>query len=422
MMYKSLNMNVSDLGLSTTLEINQKSNEMIAKGIKIYKLGLGQSPFPVPKPVVEELKRHAYVKDYLPVKGLLKLRETVSNYYNLSQGLSFNPDNILIGPGSKELMFIAQLVLYRELLIPSPSWVSYAPQAKIAGRKCTWLETKESEDWLLMPDVLEDYCKKDTLNEKIIILNYPNNPTGKTYNEIQLKEVAGVCRKHGIIVISDEIYGELDHDGNHVSVARFYPEGTIISSGLSKWCGAGGWRLGTFAIPDSLSWLSEKMAAVASETFTSVSAPIQYAAIRAFNFDDEILDYLKRSRKILKELSTYIHDKFNNINITTPLADGAFYYLINFGYYEDKLRAKGIDSNRSLCKRILEDKRVAFLPGDDFGRPLDEFTARIAYVDFDGERALDAERKDKVDEPFLRRYCTDTIIAIEKICEWVSEL
>ncbi|AEA34353.1 pyridoxal phosphate-dependent aminotransferase [Hippea maritima] len=417
-----VNMNVVDLPLSATLEINEKSNLMIAQGKKVYKLGLGQSPFPVPVPVVESLKKYAYIKDYLPVKGLYELREAVRKYYLKSQGIEIETDNILIGPGSKELMFIAQLVMYSELLLPSPSWVSYAPQAKILGRKVSWLNTTKANDWLLKAGTLEEYCKNNPNTSKVMILNYPNNPTGKTYNEGQLKEIAEVARRFGVIIISDEIYGELHHEGKHISIAKFYPEGTIISSGLSKWCGAGGWRLGTFAIPKELSWLADKMASVASETFTSVSAPIQYASIRAFEFDDEIVDYLNRSRRILKGLALYIYDSFNKVGIDTPLADGAFYYLPDFSKLKDKLNRKGIYTSRQLCSTVLDETSVAFLPGDDFGRPSDEFTARIAYVDFDGEVALEAAKKEEVDEKFLRKYCANTIEAIDRVCDWVSGL
>ncbi len=417
-----LNMNVKDLPLSATLEINERSNELLEKGIKVYKLGLGQSPFNVPDPVVEELKRYAHVKDYLPVKGLLKLREAVCEYYFKSQGVRFNPDNILIGPGSKELMFIAQLVMYGELLLASPSWVSYAPQARILGRNVVWLNTKEEDDWLLMPDVVDDYCKNNKYSQKIIILNYPNNPTGKTYPLNLLKDLAEVFRKHGVIVISDEIYGELHHEGNHISIAKFYPEGTIISSGLSKWAGAGGWRLGTFAIPDELRILADKMASVASETFTSVSAPIQYAAVRAFNIDEALQDYLSRSRAILKALAKYIFDKFNKVGISVSLADGAFYYLPNFSKFKEKFNRIGIKTSRELCKKALEDIQVAFLPGDDFGRPSDELTVRIAYVDFDGKLALEAAKNEEINEEFLRRYCSNTMVAIDRICDWVAGL
>jgi aspartate aminotransferase len=125
-------------------------------------------------------------------------------------------------------------------------------------------------------------AKEDPGRPRIVILNYPSNPTGTTYQTGRLKLLGKVARQHRVILLSDEIYGELHYQGRHVSVARFYPEGTIISSGLSKWCGAGGWRLGTFTFPPSLNWLLEAMAAVASETYTSTSTPVQYSAVRAF--------------------------------------------------------------------------------------------------------------------------------------------
>jgi len=420
---ESMNLNVRGMPLSATLNINEKSNEMIKQGKKVYKLGLGQAPFPVPTPVVEALKDNAHRKDYLPVKGLYELREAVAKYYKKSQNLDFCADDILIGPGSKELMFILQVVFYGELLLPAPSWVSYAPQATILGKKTVWIDTYEKNDWLLMPEDLENYCKKNPNVPRVIILNYPNNPTGKTYPEKLLKELAAVARKQGVIVLSDEIYGELNHEGNHISIARFYPEGTIISSGLSKWCGAGGWRLGTFAFPKNLRWLLEGMAAVASETFTAVSAPIQFASIRAFNFDDEINTYLKHSRRILKALGNYIYENFNNVGIKVPRPDGAFYFLPNFSQLKDNLVKRDITTSSELCEKILKEAGVAFLPGSDFGRDEKELTTRIAYVDFDGEQALSAAYKteEDINESFLRKYCANTITAIDKICKWVQQ-
>ncbi len=421
-LFESMNLNVKGMPLSATLNINEKSNEMIKQGKKVYKLGLGQAPFPVPKPVIETLKENAHRKDYLPVKGLHELREAVAKYYKKSQNLDFSADDILIGPGSKELMFILQVVFYGELLLPAPSWVSYAPQAKILGKKTVWIDTYEENDWLLMPEDLENYCKKNPNTPRVIILNYPNNPTGKTYPEKLLKELAYAARKQGILVLSDEIYGELNHKGNHVSIARFYPEGTIISSGLSKWCGAGGWRLGTFAFPKNLKWLLDGMATVASETFTSVSAPIQFASIRAFNFDDEINTYLKHSRRILKALGNYIYKNFNSVGIKVPQPDGAFYFLPNFSQLKDSLAKRDITTSSRLCETILQETGVAFLPGSDFGRDEKELTTRIAYVDFDGEQALAAayEIKDDLNESFLRKYCANTVTAVDKICEWVK--
>ena len=278
----NLNLNVRGTPLSSTLAINELSAKLSKEGKHVYKLGLGQSPFPVQRAVVEELRVNAHQKDYLPVKGLYELREAVAEYHSNRHAIDRNAEDILIGPGSKELMFLLQLVYYGDLVIPTPSWVSYAPQAHIIGRHVKWIPTTLENGWKLMANDLKNLCTDDPSRPRIVILNYPSNPSGKTYTANELKDLSKVAREYKVILLSDEIYGELNYSGKHISISRFYPEGTIISSGLSKWCGAGGWRLGTFAFPPSLNWLLEAMAAVASETFTSTSAPIQYAAIRAF--------------------------------------------------------------------------------------------------------------------------------------------
>ena len=277
-----LNLNARGLKPSATLAANEKSNQLCAAGGSIYKLGLGQSPFPVPDPVVEALRANAFQKDYLQVKGLPGLRAAVAGYRRRRHGTECTGEDVLIGPGSKPLMFLLQLVYYGDLVIPTPSWCSYAPQAHIIGRHVRWLNTRPENGWRLTSEDLEELCKEDKTRPRIVILNYPSNPTGGSYSPTELKAIAQVARANGVILLSDEIYGELHHAGKHDSIARFYPEGTIISSGLSKWCGAGGWRLGTFIFPPGLRWLLDAMANVASETYTSTSAPIQYAAVRAF--------------------------------------------------------------------------------------------------------------------------------------------
>jgi aspartate aminotransferase len=419
-----LNLNVRGLPLSATLAINELSNSLRQQGKKIYKLGLGQSPFPVPQSVVNELKNNAHQKDYLPVRGLPALQEAVADFYRRTQGLEFLPRNILVGPGSKELMFIIQLVYYGDLLIPTPSWVSYAPQAHIVGHHVRWLNTTEENDWLLMPEELEAFCQEDPHKPRLLILNYPNNPTGGTYSAEQLEKLADVARKYKIVMLSDEIYGETNHTGDHVSIAKFYPEGTIISSGLSKWCGAGGWRLGLFAFPESLEWLLSSMASVASETFTSTSAPIQYAAVRAFRLGIDIERYLWNSRKILRQLGGLIHRILTDAGVRVAYPKGGFYLFPNFEEYRDVLKARGIVNSEQLCQRLLNDVGVAILPGSAFGRPVTELTARLSYVDFDGSRALSAvETKApdyEPDEEFIRQYCGSNIEAMEKTVEWLK--
>ncbi|MBT3800741.1 MAG: aminotransferase class I/II-fold pyridoxal phosphate-dependent enzyme, partial [Bacteroidetes bacterium] len=224
-----MNLNVRGLELSATLAINEKSNKLRSEGKNIYKLGLGQSPFPVPESVVEALRQNAHQKDYLPVKGLPKLREAITEFNLITEKVQFEPENIMIGPGSKELIFLLQLVYYGDLIIPTPSWVSYSPQAKIIGRNVHWVQTKKENQWRLTPEKLEEICESDPERPRIVILNYPSNPTGYTYPLERLKQLAQVARKYRVILVSDEIYGMLHHNNKHVSIARFYPEGTIIS-------------------------------------------------------------------------------------------------------------------------------------------------------------------------------------------------
>ncbi|MBW2688638.1 MAG: pyridoxal phosphate-dependent aminotransferase [Deltaproteobacteria bacterium] len=420
---KHLNLNVRGLPVSATLGINELSNRLLAEGRQVYKMGLGQSPFPVPVPVVEALQANAHQKDYLPVRGLPALQEAVAGYYQRTQHLNFNPEHILVGPGSKELMFILQLVYYGDLVIPTPSWVSYAPQAHIIGRHVHWLPTSRDNRWLLTPDELEKLCKQDPSKPRIVILNYPNNPTGCSYTDDELKALAEVARTYQIIILSDEIYGELDFDGAHVSIARHYPEGTIISGGLSKWCGAGGWRLGTFAFPAALDWLLEGMAVVSSETFTATSAPIQYAAVRAFKGGPLIENYLIQSRRILQTLCTTACGRLAEAGAIIAPPKGSFYIFPDFSPLKEKLSARGIHTSGEMCERILEETGVAILPGSAFGRPDHELTTRLALVDFDGSKALIGAERYPLSEPlpaeFMDSCCFKVSEAIGKLCDWM---
>jgi aspartate aminotransferase len=257
-----------------------------------------------------------------------------------------------------------------------------------------------------------------------VILNYPSNPTGSTYSVSLLKEIAKVAREYRVVLLSDEIYGELHHKGQHVSVARFYPEGTIVSGGLSKWCGAGGWRLGVFSIPPSLSWLQDAMAAAASETYTSTSAPIQYAAVRAFEGGLEIERYLWHSRRVLGALGRWCASRLVGAGISVARPQGAFYLFADFTGHREPLRERGITTSVELCTKLLDETGVAILPGSDFGRPADELTARIAYVDFDGARALAAAERRPHDGPlgdrFLHDYTSAVVEAIQRMTDWVG--
>lgn len=419
-----LNPNVRDLKPSSTVATNDLCNKLRQEGREIFKMGLGQSPFPVPEPVAEVLRENAHQKDYLPVRGLRELQEAVSEHHRRNFGIEADPDDVLIGPGSKELMFLLQLTYFGDLVIPAPSWVSYAPQARIIGRHINFVATHFENDWHLTAENLEELCAKAQNQPRLLILNYPLNPTGTSMSKQRLEELAEVADKNRVVLLSDEIYGKIHHDGEHHSIVPYYPEGTIFSGGLSKWCGAGGWRLGVFVFPSRLRWLLNAMSAVATETFTSTSAPIQYAAVRAFEEGPEIDDYLVRSRRILKALGNTAARKLEEAGARIRYPHGGFYLFPDFSDFKDKLNARGIKTSAEMSRKVLEDTGVAFLPGSDFGRPSEEMTARLAYVDFNGKEALagldDLPEDQPLDEEFLKKYCGNVLVAVDRLSHWMN--
>ena len=420
-----LNMRVWGLKPSPTIAINEISHQLQERGRQVYSFGLGQSPFPVPRLVGEALQRHAFEKDYLPVRGLPTLRETVADHHRQTFGIKCSSDDVLIGPGSKELMFLLQLVYYGEIVIPTPAWVSYAPQARIIGRQITLLETEASHGWRVTPDQLAALCKVDPRRPRLLVLNYPSNPTGSTYSADELQELAAVAKRYRVVLLSDEIYGKLHHDGSHSSIVPFYPEGTVFSGGLSKWCGAGGWRLGLFVVPACMRWLLDAMAAVASETFTSTCAPVQYAAIEAFAGGTEIDEYVGGCRRILKALGQRLAGLLDEAGAHVLEPEGGFYLFPDFCTFAEPLRRGGIETSQQFCDRLLNETGVALLPGSHFGRPADELTARLAYVDFDGARALEAaanlEGDTALEDDFLDEHCGPTMRGVRALCDWLQE-
>eukprot|EP01080_Neovahlkampfia_damariscottae_P012609 gene12609-6514_t len=407
----SFNPRIMNLKSSPTLEINEQSLKLQQKGKKVFKFGFGQSPFPVPNVMVEELKNKANEKDYLPVQGLFTLRERISQFYQNR----FNPDNIIIGPGSKELMFLLQLVLDCDLYLPQASWVSYSPQSEILGKKTIWIDSEVKDDYKLTPEKFEKEIKNGS-KKSLVILNYPCNPTGATYSVEELKELTKVFRKYETIVLSDEIYGELHHEGMHNSISEFYPEGTIVSSGISKWLGSGGWRLGFLMIPDGLSEIMERLIPVASETFSCVSAPIQYAAIKGFENDTEIKEYKQNCCKILNQLGKYVHQKLSTVNVETPEPNGGFYLFPDF----TKVLRDRFKTSEDMCMDSLEKIGFAMLPGSSFGFEKEILSSRISYVDFDGKLVLEKAKIEEVNDKFIEKYCPNVIEGTEKLINWVK--
>jgi len=411
-MNKIIKNQINQLKPSATLAINEESNRLIKSGKKVYKFGFGQSPFPVPESIISALKNNANKNTYLPMQGLEELRSAIANHLNKNNNNDFKPNDIVIGPGTKELMFLTQIAFEGEVLLPAPSWVSYQPQAFIAKNKVHWIQTSGTSNWFPTAEQLENKIKSIKNKNLILFINSPNNPSGTVCKNLQ--EIAEVSKKYKLIILSDEIYSQLTFSDRYRSISNFYPERTIVSTGLSKWCGAGGWRLGFFAIPNQLSELKNSLKILCSESFTSVSAPIQYAAVEAYRGDHSA--YLNSIKKILLLAGTYVYENLisNTINVTKP--DGGFYLMPEF------TNAK-FSSSSKMCKDILNKTGVALLPGSDFGLNSNKMLARLSYTDFDGNNFLNnTSGSKKLDDSDLRKYAPNIVEGVIKLKEWSNSL
>ncbi|RZO48022.1 MAG: aminotransferase class I/II-fold pyridoxal phosphate-dependent enzyme [Candidatus Pelagibacterales bacterium] len=411
-MNKFIKDQISQLKPSATLAINEDSNRLKKSGKKIYKFGFGQSPFPVPELVVNALKTNASKHTYLPMQGLEELRLAIADHLNKINNNNFNKEDIIIGPGTKELMFLMQIAFKGEVVLPAPSWVSYQPQALIAKNKVHWIQTTSNSNWFPTAESLENKIKNIKEKNLLLFINSPNNPAGTVCKN--LEEIAKIAKKYRLTILSDEIYSHLTFDDQYKSISNYYPEGTIVSSGLSKWCGAGGWRLGFFAIPNQLKEFKESLKILCSESFTSVSAPIQYAAIEAYRNDHS--DYLSDVKKILSFTGKYVYEnlKSNLINIAKP--EGGFYLFPEF------TNAK-FSSASEMCKDILQKTGVALLPGSDFGLDSKKMIARLSYTDFDGSSFLKSTSgSKKLDNADLKKNAPNIVDGVFALKEWSNSL
>jgi len=403
---------IKSLKPSSTLAINETSRKLEKQGKKIFKFGFGQSPFKVPADVVEELKTNAHQNQYLPMQGLSKLRDTVAKYTSSKKNLNYKSENVIIGPGSKELMFLLHIIFHGEIILPAPSWVSYAPQAILGRNKVKILQTKAENNWFPTAKEIEEYIIKDKNKNYLLFINSPNNPSGQICEN--LEEIAEVANNYNLIILSDEIYSELSFEQNYKSISNYCPNKTIISTGLSKWCGAGGWRLGYFIVPDSLNEIKDMINVLASETFSAVSAPIQYAAIKAYENDHS--DYINESRNILKAVGNYVYENLKSNKVLINKPKGGFYLMPEF-------LNKKFNSSAEMCDDILNKTGVALLPGSDFGFDQNRMLARLSFTDFDGKKFMEEiQDNTKIDDTLINELAPKIVEGVDKLKKWSESI
>ena len=401
---------IKNLNISSTLRINEISKDLELQGKDIFKFGFGQSPFKVPENVISELKKNAHQNQYLIIQGLPELRAAIAKFTTSRKNYEYKAENILVGPGTKELMFLLHILFDGDVLFPAPSWVSYEPQAIIGRNKVHWINTRRENNWFPTAEDIEKIILKNKSKNYLLFLNSPNNPSGQICEN--LEELSIVVKKYNILVLSDEIYSELSFENDYKSISNYCPEQTIISSGLSKWCGAGGWRLGHFTIPNELKKIKNSLKVLASETFSSVSAPIQYAAIAAYQNDQS--QYLESSRNILKAVGEYVYNNLKSNKVVINKPQGGFYLMPEF-------LDKKFKNSEEMCRDLLNNTGVVLLPGSDFGISKDKMIARLSFTDFNGEDFMkNISNKQNINVDVISKFAPKVVEGTKRLKNWAE--
>ena len=395
---------------SSTLHINEAVNRLWRQGEQVFHMGFGESRFNVHADMQDALREHADKKSYLPARGLPELCSAVAGYYSSKLGNSFAASQVVVGPGSKSLIYGLQMVLDADLFLPTPSWVSYAPQATLLGKRHHYIPAKPENDYRLEISELDKLVKASDAVNKLLVINSPNNPTGQMLSADFLQELADYCRANEVLVLSDEIYFQVSHGPvKHISISSYYPEGTFVLGGLSKHLSIGGWRLGVALLPDTDfgKQLTRNMVVFCSETWSGVSAPIQYAAIHAYSLQPGIEQYIADCTTIHAIRTNYCRQALVSLGINCSRSEGAFYIAANFDTFRASLQGLGITTSAQLAEHLLNQYHIAGLPGSDFGLAAETLTLRLStsYLDMetseDSQRIFDLYKTGVSDEKFM---------------------
>lgn len=321
---------VKALTPSSTLAITAKAKELRAQGHDIIGLGAGEPDFNTPQYIIDAAVKsmnEGHTK-YTPSAGLPALRKAIVEKIKRDQGIDYDPSEIIVTVGGKHALYtLFQVILDEgdEVIIPTPYWVSYPEQVKLAGGVPVFVEGSEENEFKITPSQLEQAISNRT---KAVVINSPSNPTGMVYTEDELLELGKVCVKHNILIISDEIYEKLVYGKNkHISIAQLsteLKEQTIMINGLAKSHSMTGWRIG-FAAGNKE--IITAMTNLASHSTSNPTTTAQYGAIAAYSGSDESVEEM---RKAFEERLNAIYDKLIEIpGFTCIKPQGAFYLFPN---------------------------------------------------------------------------------------------
>lgn len=418
---------LQNLASSPTLSMNEAVAKRRTAGRETIHLGFGEATFPL-HPLLHTAMMNAIKHTgYAPVAGIPALRQAIADYLARTRGLTYSPAHIIAGPGSKPLLYALLRILEGDLLLPVPSWVSYAPQARLLGKRVIGVPTDPSNHHRLLPQALSAAltdARKAGADPRILIVNTPSNPTGGMFATADVEALATWAREMGITIISDEIYAELAHGWReHISPVRFYPEGCIVTGGLSKAFSAGGWRLGYAALPTTASGIQAMAAlkALASELWSTAATPIQEAAIAAFTSNAELEAYVRRSACIHAHVTFRLYETLTELGVPCPRPAGAFYLYPDFAHWRAALKERGVTTNQELAHYLLDEWDIATLPGSAFGEEPEALRLRLATSMLYSPEGVDSP--DEREAAFWRLLTmADTLPPIGQISETALSL
>ncbi|WP_088035625.1 pyridoxal phosphate-dependent aminotransferase [Evansella clarkii] len=360
---------------SSTLAITAKAKELKEEGHDVIGLGAGEPDFNTPDYIIEASYKSMLAghTKYTPSGGLPKLKAAIINKFKEDNQLEYKPEEIIVTNGAKHalaLLFQTLLEDGEEVIIPAPYWVSYTEQVKIAGGKPVIVEGKEENQFKITLEQLEAAVSADT---KAVIINSPSNPTGVMYTKEELQQIGELCLKHNILIISDEIYEKLIYgNGRHYSIAQLSPElkeQTLIVNGVSKSHSMTGWRIGYTAGRKDL---IKAMTNLASHTTSNPAVMAQYGAIAAYEDEDGSVEKMRQS---FEERLNTVYEQVNNIpGFSCVKPQGAFYLFPNV---KEAVTNGGFASTDDWVKALLEEEKVAVVPGSGFGA---DDNIRLSYA------------------------------------------
>lgn len=364
---------------SPTLAVMSKAKEYIAKGIDVINFGVGEPDFNTP-----EYVKNAGIKAiednftrYTPTPGILPLREAVCVKLKRDNNLEYKPSQVLVSPGAKASIVNVLTAICDagdQVIIPVPYWVSYPDQVKIAGGESLFMDTTIEDGFKINPVNLKSLIEANP-NVKALFLNNPNNPTGSIYSKDELIALGDICVEYNVVIIADEIYEKLVYDGaKHYSIAALKPEYkdiTVIINGVSKAYAMTGWRLGYSVGPQEIISAAGR---IQGHTTSCVNSIAQKATIAALLEDDGSVE---KMRVEFEQRKAFMHEELNKIeHITTTSPQGAFYIMTDISYYLTNNK-QGIVTDVELCTYLLDEFKIAVVPGSAFGNKV---LTRFSYA------------------------------------------